>query len=374
MDSSDKNLIEPTPEENLVVSPPGPTELTTRGVDPFFKQLLTTAAVLAILYLFVELAERFAMILQQLLVAVFLTYLILPMYHWLDRRRVPPLLSYLIIAAIVVGAFTGLGFILSGSLNDLQQKLPDYQKRFEKRVHEAAGWVPGFNEELVSRFLEDRPMTPDQAMEQVKVVLTTLSSFLSQAFIVLIYLLFLLAEMTRIRQRVEVAFTPERAQQVHDVVSRINASISHYLVIKTFMSLVTGVLTYLVLMVVGVDYAEVWGLLAFLFNYIPYLGSVVAVVLPVLLSLVQFEGFTRPFLVLILLLIAQNGVAYAVEPRITGSRLNLSPLVIILALAFWGSLWGIVGMILAVPLVVVIKTIMENIPATQPAARLLSNR
>jgi predicted PurR-regulated permease PerM len=342
--------------------------------DPFFKQLMITTAVLLVIYLFVQLAERFAMILQQLLVAMFLTYLILPMYYWFHRRRVPSLLAYLIIVAIVVGAFTGLGFVLSASLNDLQMKLPEYQARFETRVREMTRWVPGFNEELVNRFLEDKPRTPDQTLQQVKYVLTTLSSFLSQAFVVLIYLLFLLAEMASFRRRVEAAFTPERTLQLHAVVTRINTSISHYIGIKTFMSFITGLLTYLALLIVGVDYAEVWGLLAFLFNYIPYLGSVVAVALPFLLSLVQFEGFTRPFLVLVLLLLAQNVVAYAVEPGITGRGLNLSPMVIILSLAFWGALWGIVGMILAVPLMVVIKTILENIPATQPTARLLSNQ
>jgi predicted PurR-regulated permease PerM len=128
-----------------------------------------------------------------------------------------------------------------------------------------------------------------------------------------------------------------------------------------------------VLLLFGVDYPIFWGIVAFLLNFIPYLGSWVAVALPVLLSLVQFESPWRAVILLLILLSIQNAIGYAIEPSIAGSRLNLSPLVIILSLAFWGTLWGIVGMILAVPLVVVIKSILENIPETRPLATMLSN-
>ena len=129
----------------------------------------------------------------------------------------------------------------------------------------------------------------------------------------------------------------------------------------------------MILFAFGVDYAVVWGLIAFLFNYIPYLGSFVATVLPVLLSLVQFENQGLTLAILVLLLVMQNAIGYLIEPRLAGKRLDLSPLVIILSLAFWGSLWGIVGMILAVPLVVTIKSILEQTAPTQPLARMLSN-
>jgi predicted PurR-regulated permease PerM len=122
-----------------------------------------------------------------------------------------------------------------------------------------------------------------------------------------------------------------------------------------------------------VDYAGLWALIAFLFNYIPYLGSFVAIVLPVLLSLVQFEDPLRSLVILALLVFPQTAIAYLIEPRVAGKALDLSPFVIILSLAFWGSLWGIVGMILAVPLVVTIKAILDHMLVTRPFGRMLSN-
>jgi predicted PurR-regulated permease PerM len=118
-----------------------------------------------------------------------------------------------------------------------------------------------------------------------------------------------------------------------------------------------------------------WGVLIFLFNFIPYIGSLVAVSLPIVLSILQYaeEEPWKPLLIALLLLVVQRVVDNWVEPRLTGHKLGVSPLIVLLSLAFWAWLWGIVGMILAVPLTVISKIILENIRETKPLATLISN-
>jgi predicted PurR-regulated permease PerM len=339
----------------------------------FQKGMNLLAAGLIVLVATVYLLKTFAGVLQQLLVAVFIVYLIMPPYRWLVRRHVSPLLSGILILAGILIAFSALGVVIGNSVVELEAKLPAYEEAVARLINKAAEQFPGLPSEALAPWKHGPPLELDQITQLARSALRNLSDFLSRFFVVLVYLLFILAERAGLRQRMLAAFQPQRAQQIHELVYRINASITQYLVVKTLMSLLGGVLTWVVLFAFGVDYAVMWGLIAFMFNYIPYLGSFIATVLPVLLSLVQFENPALTLMILALLLIIQNAIGYLIEPRLAGKRLDLSPLVIILSLAFWGSLWGIVGMILAVPLVVTIKSILEQMAPTQPLARMLSN-
>jgi predicted PurR-regulated permease PerM len=134
----------------------------------------------------------------------------------------------------------------------------------------------------------------------------------------------------------------------------------------------SGVLTTVVLILFGVDFPVMWGVLTFFANFIPYVGSFVVVLLPVVLDVVEAGSLGHSFVLLLALTAVQQFVGLAVEPLLAGSRLNLSPLVIILSVSFWGVIWGVPGMILAVPLVVVIKTVLENIEETKFLALLLA--
>src|SRR5262249_45690810 len=164
------------------------------------------------------------------------------------------------------------------------------------------------------------------------------------------------------------------AAEIMAVAGSINRAVHDYIALKTFVSLLQGGLSFAVLAAFGVEFAAMWGGLIFLLNFIPYIGSLVAVSLPILLSFLQYgeEPWKRLTITLLLLLI-QRVVDNFVEPRLTGRKLGLSPLLVLLSLAFWGWLWGVVGMILAVPLTVIGKIILENIRETRPLATLISN-
>src|SRR5439155_7433093 len=157
------------------------------------------------------------------------------------------------------------------------------------------------------------------------------------------------------------------------VAGSINRAITQYLAVKTFSGAMAALLSVAVLAAFGVDFYILWGFLIFLFNYIPYLGSLAAVGMPIVLSFLQLESVGAAITVTIVLVAIQQVMGMFVEPRMAGRRLQVSPLLILLSLSFWGVLWGIVGMILAVPLLVVIKAILENIAETRPLATLMAN-
>jgi predicted PurR-regulated permease PerM len=156
------------------------------------------------------------------------------------------------------------------------------------------------------------------------------------------------------------------------MIASINHAISSYLRAKTLSSLVTAVPVIVVLGAFGVSFPVMWGFFAFIGNFIPYVGSLVALVFPVFLAFLELEPVSRPLSVMAFLVLAQVVINNFVEPRLTARAVNLSPLVVLIALAFWGLCWGVIGMVLAVPLTVVLKIVWEAIPLTRPLARLMA--
>lgn len=333
-------------------------------------------------------------ILRPLAIASILCYLILPVHRALVRVNVPSVASYVVISLGVIVLMTVLSRVVwvnvtafaAGSdhygvrLTALAGTIDDWLTSLDPLTDETEGAAPGRlstgapdrGPRLGLMTLVQRELQSRRVSSVVSALFGTFFGFLSTGFIILIYLMFLIAEADLVRRRVHAVF-PDRAGRVLDVLGAINRNIATYIRVKTLVSAVVGVLTAGILWAFGVDFAFVWGLLAFLLNFIPFVGSIVAGVLPTLLSLVQFGSWWVTALVGVSLLGAQSIVAYGIEPRLAGRRLDLSPLVILLALAFWSWLWGIVGAVLAVPMAVVMKIVFENIEQTRPAAAMMAN-
>lgn len=339
----------------------------------FAGRLTIVAMGMLVVVLGIHLMREFAAILQQLLVAALIGYLILPAHAWLVQRRVPRWMSFVLLVLLFVAASYGLGQVVYHSVADLTGRLPQYQSNLSLLMRRAADRIPGLDRDLLQQLIVGQSTSMETSIGMLRSALGTFFNFFTQITIVVIYLVFLLAEQASFTRRIALAFDGVRAGRIMTVVGNINRSIHQYLLVKTLMSLITAVLTFGVLVLLDVNYAFLWAITAFLLNYIPYLGSVVATILPVLMSLLESPSPWRALFVLCVLGVIQNGIGYFVEPRIAGNRLNLSPLVILLALAFGGAIWGIVGMILAVPLAVVIKAILENIDETRPLAVMMSH-
>jgi len=346
------------------------TDLTP-SQNVFLHRLMIVTFSLGTFVLFVYILEKFATILQPLLLAQLLTYLIAPVANWLHRRGLNTILTYFVLVGGVGLFLFGLGELFAMSVRDFQQQLPKYEAKMEAFAHRVTEMVPELAGTVESAENRERKIVT-QVTDTIQRALGSALGLMAFFFFVLINLIFLTTEQVGFHHRVRHWFAGPRADQIMGAMAEITEAIGHYLGVKTLMSLLTGFLTFLVTFLFGIDFALLWGVLAFLFNYIPYVGSFVSVTPPILLSLMQNESIGTTLALIIVLLIVHQGTGTFIETYMMGSKLNLSPLVIIMALAFWGQVWGIIGMILAVPLMVVLKTFLGSITETKFLASLLS--
>lgn len=205
--------------------------------------------------------------------------------------------------------------------------------------------------------------------------LNIISALLGNTALILIYTIFLLIEENFMPSKIKSFLEASNNREtVYDIIKRITSSINTYFAVKVGVSLLTGVLSYIVLAIVGVDFAVLWAFLIFIFNFIPYVGSLIATLLPAFFAIFQFASLI-PFLwVLIGVEAIQILVGSYLEPRIMGKSLNLSPLIVILSLAFWGAIWGVVGMLLSVPIISVLTIVLAHFPSTKKIAILFSEK
>lgn len=212
-----------------------------------------------------------------------------------------------------------------------------------------------------------------QVLGNFALVLAGVTSAAKGVALVLLYVLFFLVEQQTFPRKLRVLGLDMRhSTRFSRTLAEINAAMRTYLGVKTVTSIATAVLSFVVFTIIGLDYALFWAFLIFLFNFVPTIGSITATALPALLALVQFDTLT-PFLVVVFGVTAvQILVGNIIEPRLMGSSLNISPLVVVLTLILWSMLWGIVGMLLSVPITVAIIIICAQFDQTRPIAILLS--
>ncbi len=203
----------------------------------------------------------------------------------------------------------------------------------------------------------------------------SLSSIFSNFMMMLIYLLFIFLETKSFKLKINALFPDKAGREKFDkTLGKIETSLAQYFKVKTLMSLLTGFLSFTVLKIIGVDAALFWAFLIFALNYIPTIGSLIGTVFPAVFSLLQFGTF-MPFILIILLIGGvQIIVGNLIEPKLMGKTLNVSPMVTIIALAVWGQLWGVIGMLLSVPVTVIMIILLSQFESTQKAAVILSEK
>lgn len=192
--------------------------------------------------------------------------------------------------------------------------------------------------------------------------------------VVVLYVAFMFVESSHFPSKVDRLFADQdRANEVKDVAGRIIASVHRYLLLKTLLSAGNTLAAYAIMKLIGLEFAETWALFTFFLNFIPKIGSITATVLPSVFALLQFQEWQPVLLIVVGLALAHGITGEVVEPMVMGRTLNLSSLVIMLALTFWAMVWGVVGTFLAIPLMVVIVTICAKVPSLRPVAILLSS-
>ena len=245
---------------------------------------------------------------------------------------------------------------------------PHYEERLKSIVADLAQWLGPEYSAKVREMLGKIDVTRHAAG-----VFVTAQSLILNAILVVLYVGFLLAERAHVSDKIAAMF-PDGAQarEMDRMLSAISDGIRRYIWIKSLISILTGTLSYVVLRGVGVDFAETWALLIFVLNYIPNVGSVVGVIFPTLLALVQFDTLVPFFTIAIGLTAIQLIIGNIVDPMLTGRSLNMSSFAIILLLAFWGTIWGVIGMFLSVPIMMLLMIICANVPSWRWVAILLS--
>lgn len=202
-----------------------------------------------------------------------------------------------------------------------------------------------------------------------------LTDILGNAFMIIIYVLFIFFEESNFQKKLKFIFEEEHQyERISETLQKIEASVSEYLGVKTLLSLLTGFLSYMVMAIIGVDSAVFWAFLIFLLNYIPTVGSLLATMFPVLFCLLQFGDFTNALLVLVLVGAIQVLVGNILEPRLMGNSLNISSLIAIVALTLWGIIWGVMGMVLSIPITVIIIIVLSQFERTKSIAIMLSEK
>jgi predicted PurR-regulated permease PerM len=195
----------------------------------------------------------------------------------------------------------------------------------------------------------------------------------AKTFQVFAYVAFMLLELRMFDRKLGLVVTDKtREKTLRTTLTAMGSKIETYVLIKTGISLLNGVLSYMILRLFGVDFAGFWALLVFVLNFIPYIGSPIAMTFPTVLALLQFGSIVTAGLVLVSLVVVQAFVENVIEPQITGKSLNLSPVVMILSLSVWGAIWGITGMILSVPSMVIAMIVLAQFERTKPIAVFMS--
>ena len=307
-------------------------------------------------------------------IAALIAMLLKPMVRSMRSKGVPMVFAML----IVLASITLIGFlftiILSSTISQFITELPGYRGKFEMLMSDGQDMVERLA--LVFGIPPEEVELPQFNFSAISTAaragLNTLFNFLSTAFLIVLFLLFMLMGSGQAEKKVRMAFPADMADRISLSMKNIGSQVRRYLLTKTLVSLGTGSLTFLVLYFLGVDFPLIWGFLTFLLNFIPNVGSIISVILPSTLALLQFDGLMIPILSFILLGAVQVLMGHIIEPRILGYNLNLSPLLILVSLIVWGWLWGVGGMILAVPITATIKIVLGHIETFRPVSVMMS--
>jgi len=330
------------------------------------RSFLLTAAAFVIVVAGMRAAEP---ILVPLVIAGFLAIISASPVFWLKGKGIPAPAA---LSLVILGVLSlGFGFILliGTSLEDFSNAIPRYQARLTQAMEPLIQWIQslGFqlNEELLLKSID-----PGASMRMVGRMLSGLGAILTNSFLILLTVIFILLEASSFQQKVHAAWGDPKGTLAQ--FSKITFAVNNYLAIKTLISLGTGIIVAIWVAILEIDFPVIWGLLAFLLNFIPNLGSIIAAIPPVLLGFIQF-GLGRAILVALGYGMVNVIFGNVVEPKFMGRKLGLSTLVVFLSLVFWGWVWGPVGMLLSVPMTMVVKIALESNPSTNWLSILLDS-
>ncbi len=328
--------------------------------------ILVTLAAFVIVVAGVRAAEA---IVVPFLLSVFIAVISAPALLWLENRRLPRWLAMIFVLGAIVAVAVLLSILAGSSIRDFSQDLPQYQRQLSGLLVRISDWAGQHGVDLSASTLIGY-LDPGAAMQLVADMLNGLGSVFGNIFLILLTVVFILFEASSVPRKLRAGLS--KADESLGAFAVVARNVNRYLAIKTATSIATAVIVTIALAVIGVDYPLLWGIVAFLFNYIPNIGSIIAAVPAILLALVQL-GVGEALATTIVYVVVNVLIGGVLEPRMMGRQVGLSTLVVFLSLVFWGWVLGPVGMFLSVPLTMTVKIALESDSRTRWLAILLGN-
>jgi AI-2 transport protein TqsA len=306
-------------------------------------------------------------IIAPFLMALFISIICAQPIFWLEKKKVPKGLAVLIVLIGILSIFFGLGYLIGGAISSFTSDIQKYEAGLNSIIDT---FIQFLNNHRIKVTKEEFPnlLDPTRVLNFTVMAINELVNMLGNTFLVFLTILFMLLELSSIPEKIRSVF--KGPAESLDYIEKIIYHIRHYLGIKTIISIVTSILIYIALTIIGLDYAILWALIAGLMNYIPNIGSIIAAIPALVFALLQL-GIGSAVWTLISFMAVNNILGNFIEPRIMGRGLGLSTLVVFMSLIFWGFVLGTVGMFLSVPLTTSIKIALEQNENTRWIAILL---
>jgi AI-2 transport protein TqsA len=315
------------------------------------------------------------------ILAIMLSFVMLPIVRNMNKIHIPWVINVAIVTILLVACIAIIGTLVAASLKTIVTQYTKYESKFLSIYEFVAGKFHLKFDAGKSFFYNIQNALQGQfdVSGAIKKGIFSFSenivSLVKNILLIILMVIFLLVEMHLTGEKLNEAFEGKMKGRMMNIVRRTMTQVVRFLFIKFFISLATGVLVYATAKIVRLDFAVVWGFLAFVLNFIPTFGSIVSVVATSLFALLQFFPHPGPIIFVFVMTITINMIlGNVIEPRIEGDNLGISPFVILVMLSLWGWMWGFVGMILAVPLTVIMKIVCENVSLLHPIAILIGNK
>jgi predicted PurR-regulated permease PerM len=303
--------------------------------------------------------------------AFFLALLSLPVHTWLVERRVPHWIAVTLAILVNVAFVAGIVALITVSVSSFVASAPRYRDQMMALLDQAVSW--GESRGMpAARWVEEGLFDAASIIDLMGSTLKGVAALATELLLVLTIMVFILLEVEQFPRKLDAAFGAAEGPRLRWRYARISYDVQRYLLMKSLVSVLMGVLSGVGVWMLGLDFPILWGILAFLFNYVPNIGPILAAIPPLLLGLVTL-GLGRTLLIAGLFVALHLGLGNILEPQLFGRRLGLSPLVVFASLIFWGWAWGPVGMLLSVPLTVIARIVFENSRDLRWVAHLLAS-
>ena len=317
-----------------------------------YKTILTISG-LIIIFAGLKIADK---IVVPFFLSMFIALISFPLLNFFKSKKINTPVSVTLVLVTIMTVSLSIAALIGTSLNNFRKSLPEYKEKISNEIDKVSLIAEKYGVSIDSNFLYDY-VDPNFIMQSVANTISAFGNVLTNYFLILFIVMFTLLEAAGFSNKLKSAF--KNSSQSITNFHIFSENMNKYISIKTIVSIITGLLIYLSLSLIGLDHAVMWSLIAFFLNYIPNIGSIIASIPAIIIALIQFN-FYYALLVALIYLIINIVMGSIIEPRYLGKELGLSTLIIFLSLIFWGWLLGPVGMLLSVPLTMIMKIALES--------------